>query len=743
MTRRALLATAAAVLAGALLLPWPVWWRERAVRSTPRPLDVLLVTLDTTRADRLGCYGDARARTPNLDGLAREGVLFRHAYAHVPLTSPSHASILTGVFPPRHGVHDNGGFVLGPDLPTLAERFVDAGYRTGAFVSAFVLDRRFGLARGFATYNDDMRGSAASRGPRDQALAIGSAVTVPRALAWWSRDDRRPRFLWVHLYDPHAPYDPPEPEAGAFRADPYRGEIAHMDAQLGALLRAVRRPPPGRAPALVAVVGDHGESLGEHGEPTHNYFIYEATQRVPLLLSLPGHLPAGRMVDPVVRAVDVMPSILEMAGLPVPPGLDGRSLVPLVTGASDKEPGPAYLESYHPRLWWGSRELLGLRTGPWLYIRSPRPELYDVERDPGATSNVAAGQPLEVDRLAQRLAQLVGVGDPLSRRTTVDPGVARNLQALGYLGGGVEARADGGKALPDAKDNAALLDGMHRATALSEQGRREEAVDVLERTLALGPRSSALRTRLAQTLYELGRFDQAYDAFALLAQGGSNEHYSLGLSLCRQGQGRTADALEEVRSGLREFPQAPRLHEQAGRVLLALGQTREGELELRTALRLAPGQGRSSLLLASALEAQGRSREAAGVLRELVARDPASVEAGEAGPRLADLGTELLRENTPDEAREAYRAARAAGVDDEALDLNLALACYRERRLAEGVEVLGESLGRRPDSTALRYRRGQLLEEMGRLDEARADYVAVAARDERARAALARLGTKG
>ena len=226
----------ALAVATAAAWSWPrlgPWWRERALARGPRPLSVLLVTLDTTRADRLGCYGHPAGATPQLDALARRGVLFRQAYAHVPLTCPSHASLLTGLLPTRHGVRDNGGYVLAAGVPTLAEGFAAAGHRTGAFVSAFVLDRRFGLARGFATYHDQVpSGSAADQGDPSHR-SVPAEETIGRALQWLAQDGSQPFFLWVHLFDPHHPYEPPEPFASRFRSEPYLGEIAHVDAQLG------------------------------------------------------------------------------------------------------------------------------------------------------------------------------------------------------------------------------------------------------------------------------------------------------------------------------------------------------------------------------------------------------------------------------------------------------------------------------------------------------------------------------
>jgi arylsulfatase A-like enzyme len=337
MSRRALLLltvvglTVAALPAARAVRPW---WRVRAIRSAPERPDVLLITMDTTRADKLGCYGGDPGVSPALDALARNGVLFRRAYSHVPVTLPSHSSILTGLSPARHGVHDNGTFVLDAAPPTLAEAFTKAGYRTAAFVSSVILDRKFGLARGFERYEDSLETDESE----DILVQVPAEVTVGRALAWVRETDPRPVFAWVHLYDPHTPYDPPELFAARFPGKPYDGEIAYMDSQIGALLAGLAER---KRPTLVAAIADHGESLGEHQEPTHAFFVYGATQHVPLIVSYPGVLAAGSEVAPLVRSVDLAPTLLEIAHLPVPEGLDGRSLVPLATGASDRETGPA------------------------------------------------------------------------------------------------------------------------------------------------------------------------------------------------------------------------------------------------------------------------------------------------------------------------------------------------------------------------------------------------------------------
>ncbi len=322
--------------------------------------DLLLVTIDTLRADRLGCYGRPGAETPIIDGLAARGVRFDHSVAHQPLTLPSHASILTGLTPLRHGVRDNAGFVLAPGIPTLAEWLTAEGYEAAAFVSGFPVHGRFGLARGFGTYDDRFpRGTDTAR---PAYVERRGDATVAAAVAWLrsSPGRGRPVFAWMHLFDPHAPYEPPEPFASRFKGREYEGEIAFADRQLGALLDAWRAAR-GRDP-IVVVTSDHGEGLGEHGEPTHGLFIYDSTIRVPLVLAGPG-IPAGRVPGTLARGIDVAPTVLDLAGVEIPASVEGRSLRP-AWEREDAGDEPAYVESLFGRL--------GFRVGapPWLANRT-------------------------------------------------------------------------------------------------------------------------------------------------------------------------------------------------------------------------------------------------------------------------------------------------------------------------------------------------------------------------------------
>lgn len=737
MSRKATFA-AAALAAAAVAAAWPFarpLWRERAVRTAPRPLSVLLVTLDTTRADRLGCYGRTGAATPHLDALAARGVLFRQAYAHVPLTCPSHSSLLTGRLPTRHGVRDNGGYVLAPDIPTVAERFQAAGHRTAAFVSAFVLDRRFGLGRGFGTYHDRVpAGRAADQGDPSHR-SVRAEETVGRAMQWLSADGAQPFFLWVHLFDAHHPYEPPEPYASRFRADPYDGEIAYLDAQLGPLLDAAAARG-----ALVAVVGDHGEGLGDHQEVTHGYFVYGNTQRVPFLLSLPGHLPQGTAVDGVVRGVDLAPTLLDVAGLPPLADVDGTSLVGWLTGRRDGDAGPAYLESYHPRFWWGAQELLGLRSGRFLFIEAPRPELYDVVADPGEKTNLAASRPAELEALRARL-RTINAGGPPAPAGKVDDDTARRLRALGYVGAGPAPAAG---PLPDPKDNGPVLEAVTRGHELLERGQLTEALAQFEAALARNPRSASVRGRVAETLLRLGRNDDAFRVYAESGDQQPNEEAFAGMAKARQAQKRGEEALALVRAGRAAFPASTQLTLLEGTWLQQRGDAKGAEAAARAALAVAPADESARGALAAALEAQKRTDEALAVRLALAEESPQSAEARQGAAALALWADAALEANAFEDARRRYAAVAATGAANDALFMNLALALFRLDRKADALATLERGRQLFPQSADLHYRAGRLLEAAGRTAEAAAAYrrtLEIAPGRADARASLARVGS--
>jgi arylsulfatase A-like enzyme/tetratricopeptide (TPR) repeat protein len=446
-----------------------------AFGCAPEVERVLLVSIDTLRADHVGAYGASDARTPTLDAIAAAGARFEAAVSPAPLTLPSHASLLTGLDPPEHGVRHNSIFRLAPDVPTLAERLREAGYATGAVVGAFVLARQFGLARGFDHY-DDAVGESSGSGSMGVAERPAAAV-VDAALAWLESAPER-WFLWTHFYDPHAEYRPPAGFAVSFGMRPYAGEIAYADAQLGRLLGAVdERWPDGRT--LVVVTSDHGESLGQHGERTHSHLVYEATQHVPLLLRGPG-IAAGLVIPDVVATKDVAPTLLALAGAPALPGATGRDLRPLLRGGRLPD-RPAYVETLAPQLDWDWSPLIGLRAGSFKYIRAPRPELYDLARDPGELRNLAPlepGRASELDAaLGERLRGARGAGPTHSP----DARERERLESLGYVvPDAAPSRALGEVGGPDPKDEIRSVEAVQRADQLLAVGEPTRALEQLE-----------------------------------------------------------------------------------------------------------------------------------------------------------------------------------------------------------------------------------------------------------------------
>lgn len=513
--------------------------------SAPRP-NFVLVTLDTTRADAIGAYGERTDVTPHLDALARDGVRFDRAYSVTPLTIPAHSSIMTGLYPPRHGVRDNGDFFLGDDADTLAERLGRAGYRTGAAVAAEVTSHHWGFAQGFGTFLDDM---GATQRDRWRVARRGDAV-VDDALGWLgAQSEAEPWFLWVHLFDPHTPYDAPVAFAAQFPNDPYRAEVAYADSQVGRLLDVVAaRPDADRT--WIVVVADHGEGLGEHGEATHGVLLYDPTIRVPLIIHGPGVRP-GVVATPA-SLVDLAPTLLDLAGLPAQ-GLDGRSLTPELRG----EPGGAardvYAESLYAWHHYGWAPQRALISAADKLIDSTTPELY-AAADRDERADLAASAP---DRVAAQRAQLEAL-----YATLVPAGTAHaadlseeqraQLEALGYVSGPATTTADGSlpTGLPDPRTHLASLGIVDAARQAVQRGDYAAARTQLEAVLVTEPGLADPQLLLAQVLLRLGDLDAAEARLRQLdaTHPGAGPKTLLGSLLLKRG--RPADALPVLRGAL-------------------------------------------------------------------------------------------------------------------------------------------------------------------------------------------------
>lgn len=450
----------------------------------PRP-NVLIVTIDTLRADRLGCYGFGLARTPAIDRLAREGVRCTDAASVAPITMPSHTSILTGLYPPAHGVRDNGAYALSDQVTTLAERLQAAGYETSAFVSAAVLARQYNLNQGFDTYDDDL--SAEDAPALFMVRDRPAPRTAARVLAWLGRwlaeSSRRPFFAWVHFYDPHQPYDAHGVD-DYLSPSPYDQEIAAADRGVGAILDRLRTANV-LDDTLVVLTADHGESLDEHGEKTHGLFIYDATQHVPLIWRYPRQLPAAATYADPVRAVDIVPTILTLLGLPGARETQGVSLLAALQGTERLPDLPQYAESLLAEVGFGMAPLQGIRQHGTKYIRAPRPELYDLHADPRELAN----RYTDADPRAQALAATLDtvLADSAQRAAPVQPSAidhetAEMLRALGYLAPASDRASMGGI---DPKDGLAIYEQLerarHRGQANDWAGARDLLVDIVTR----------------------------------------------------------------------------------------------------------------------------------------------------------------------------------------------------------------------------------------------------------------------
>ncbi len=439
--------------------------------------NILLVTIDTIRTDRLSCYGSKLVQTPRIDGLAAHGALFERAFAHAPLTLPSHTNILLGLTPLAHGVNESNKSIVPGEFTTLAELLKKSGYATAAFVSAFPLDSRFGLTRGFDVYDDNYP----SRPAAGEAYSERPAGKTVAAALRWLAGRKEKWFCWVHLWDPHMPYAPPEPYAGRFKTDPYSGEVAYVDAELGKLLDEVAKGG-GLAGTVVFLTGDHGEALGEHGETGHGYFAYNSTIRVPLIIAGPG--TEARRVKDAVSHVDIFPTVCAVLGLERPPSLHGESLAPFLSGKTVKA-RPIYFESLEANLNRGWAPIRGIIAEGKKFIDSPIPELYDLEKDLGEETNMAPGTDLRVFRklLEDKMKQDASpLRDEAVRRT--DRETRERLRSLGYASSPVgPVRSSFGPA-DDLKTLLPLEQKVTLAARLEGEGKVAESVKLLEDVIA-------------------------------------------------------------------------------------------------------------------------------------------------------------------------------------------------------------------------------------------------------------------
>jgi len=595
----------------------------RVLRPTrPARPNILLITIDTLRADHLGSYGYAEARTPVLDALAHRGTRFTRAVASVPLTGPSHSSILTGLYPPVHGVRDNVVFPLSAaheGLPAILRR---QGYRTGGFVSAYPVAGSFGFSEGFDEFSE---GFHEAPNPGEAAAERPANETIDAALQWLGQGGDQPFFTWIHLYDPHTPYKPPAPFDRDFKDRPYDGEIAFTDSQIGRVTEWLRTSGH-EADTVVTVVADHGESLGEHGEAAHAILIYEATLHVPFMMAGPGVAGSG-VVDTPVSTVDVLPTLLGLVGLKAPPAVNGRDLGPALRG-DRLAPEALYAESMFSRLNCRWSSLRALVEGDWKLIQGTEPELYNLAADPSELSNLAVQEPertLKMQQTLQAAVRSMAPGGDSARAQKVSPEQAERLRSLGYTSGSGGAGSLDQPGLPDPRRWVASYERI-QAAASSRGPAAVRAVDQLIEITAADP-------------------------------GNPYGHYALGNLAYRTGRLSLAD--RAYAKALDLDPDRPGMRLTYGHLLRDLGRLAESERQLRLAVEQTTADDvRTRISLAETLTAGGKLDEADTILSAVLARWPDHVEG------LAAKGRWLMASGR---AREAipFLVKAAAGRDPE------------------------------------------------------------------------------
>ncbi|MBM3284516.1 MAG: tetratricopeptide repeat protein [Candidatus Aminicenantes bacterium] len=479
-----------------------------------RDFNIILITVDTLRADRLGCYGFPRVETPAIDSFAARGVKFENCIAPTPLTLPSHTSLLTGTLPLFHGIRDNGGFVVPPELKTMAEVFKEQGYATAAFVGAYVLDSKWGLDQGFDYYFDRFDLSKFEKISLATVQRPANEV-IEEALKWLDGNKKKKFFAWIHLYDPHTPYEPPSPFDARYPNHPYLGEIAFTDSELARLWKYLEEE--GLTDNLFLIfASDHGESLGEHEEATHGFFVYKAAIHVPLIFVTPFERFQGLSVPQVVSLIDVMPTMLEMAGFPSPPEVQGKSLLPRFFRPAKDDDTYAYAETFYPRFHFGWSELKSFQDRRFKLIISPDPELYDLELDPDEMKNLVPIEPKLLASLEKRATRFIAAASQNAYELDfrkIDEETREKLAALGYVGSFTDSARLEGKKLANPKDKIGVFNELSRAREMGMSGKADEAIQIIKTIIAEDPDISDAYFALGNIYFKQRNFEEAIAAF--------------------------------------------------------------------------------------------------------------------------------------------------------------------------------------------------------------------------------------
>ncbi|HNT33751.1 MAG TPA: sulfatase-like hydrolase/transferase [bacterium] len=674
------------LLAGLATLLVSALWTGCRTRPIPQSPNVLVVTFDTVRADHFGCYGSPTAHTPNVDALAASGVVFEKCFTPVPITLPAHVSIMTGLYPHEHAIRNNGSYFVPQSVTTLAEVLYDKGYETAAFVSAYVLHSQFGLNQGFQVYDDTVRDSSAVVLIEERT----ADQTTDQVLRWLGQQRSRPFFLWVHLFDPHQAYMPPAQWANRFPNDPYSGEIAFADEQLGRLLQEVDL-----SRTLVVFSGDHGEALGEHGEKTHAYFAYDSTLHVPLVIRLAGGVRAGERRSDVVSLVDVFPTVLGHLDFTAPQTPSALDL--LSEKKSDAPDRFVYFETIYP-LVFGWAPLSGLRNNTHKYIHAPRPELYAVQEDPQELVNRYDEERERAEDLKRRLGNLFVDLQQTDSQRDLSAEDRQKLASLGYVGGALTATDLDLMSLPDPKEALQHYLLYTEAGKENRAGRYSVAEEILRSLLTVYPDMPQAQMLLGEVLREQARFEEAMSVFErLLRSNPSDNSFWYAQAVTCNKAGLSQKAIEVCTEGLRHFPDEPGLLDQMG-LAYKMAEDYKRAIEFgQRAVRIVPNKPEYLNNLGASYSAAGKYKEAQNFLSRAVSIQPDFSSA------LFNLGVVALREKHNGQAETYLRQAVAADETNHDAWVQLNKALLYQDKSDEALLISQKLLALNPEDSEPHY----------------------------------------
>lgn len=629
-----------------LLFPIPSFGQKKGASS----LSMILITVDTLRADRLGCYGYRRIKTPHMDALAREGVLFEKAFTPVPTTLPAHGSLFMGNYPTTTGLKSNGTFALEESAITLAELLKGKGYTTAAFISSYVLDSRFGLDQGFDVYDDDL-----VTGVKDQSLMHKErrAETVTHAaLQWLSKEKKDPFFLWIHYYDPHTAYDPPQPYKDVYTHCLYDGEIAYTDSWIGVLIKKLKEMKL-YDHTLLVLTGDHGEALGDHGEDTHGIFLYDATLHVPLIFRHPGLLPQNKRIGSLVRLIDIAPTLLDFSGQKIPNIMQGVSLRPLISGRMKEVQLVLFCETDYPRYTYGWSPLEGIRSEQWKYIKAPESELYNILKDPHEGKNLIPEEKKQAEQIQKEFSLIRKQISPKkatasSRTIDLDQTSREKLRSLGYVFSTSSPKDR--SSYPDPKSKIGVLKHFNQGAEYLSQKKYPEAIKEFEKAIQKDPKNIDAYNCLGAVYQIMGEIDKALESYQkTISLGPDHLGALLQLGTLYLQAGKAEEGKATLEKALRVNPESPEPYLHLGIYSIGKEDWTIAKAHFQKVLELDPKNLTAQNHLASVYHKLGESDKALAICQAVLSSHPKDPSA------LYNFGCISMDQRKYSEALEAFQ----------------------------------------------------------------------------------------